>query len=640
MTEWKLRGAMFRGRETSFKGSRFEGDRLSFKCTNFCDADYHTVNFTGIAFECQTMDFAGMEFDCKTINFSDSTFSGDYTVFRRATFAAGNIWFSRTKFISTCETYFYRARFIGNDISFYHTEFTGKWTDFRSTKFDGNARVNFNGASLTAERTSFNNAALGTAEFRGVTLLNAADFAGADMSQTKHLAAMKRVSSGRMASVLPLDFKNSFEDPRQFETGWIQRKRVADARFKCGVLEDAVFAARVARKPLPPCIQKNLELAVKDFREALEEEKKMDADMWPAEELPADPDVLDKIDPSDTATLNAMVTAYRKELMAWAVWSNSEGNTPDLADDVIHLGPREVSEDDTVTSPSADWVAERPERVATLEASIETLQRRRSSHGERRRCCGRVRARRVTPTQTADAVKQKTTRDLKAAVRDGTAHVDLNRVTVDRGTAVLFWLVALGRGGTVLHRENLLAQKRQIELAVALLEAVRGCTITKDTLTDHLMDWGDLRALENLLLQLDQQRGGVRANGMVLKVIELVLHPHSVAPPDSADLNEVVWGTPMKGLAAMEVFEPAFRTNDPPRGILSAVRTIGRRLRDPGFPSMMQRLAQEEGYLDVLLGVHDKVETAFSQVVLSALFGISTFLANLAFAASNLDENV
>jgi ABC-type molybdenum transport system ATPase subunit/photorepair protein PhrA len=55
---------------------------------------------------------------------------------------------------------------------------------------------------------------------------------------------------------------------------------------------------------------------------------------------------------------------------------------------------------------------------------------------------------------------------------------------------------------------------------------------------------------------------------------------------------------------------------------------------------MLERLAEEEGYVDEVLDVHTKVEATFSQLVLSALFGVSTFLANVVFAASHIDEKV
>lgn len=173
-----------------------------------------------------------------------------------------------------------------------------------------------------------------------------------------------------------------------------------------------------------------------------------------------------------------------------------------------------------------------------------------------------------------------------------------------------------------------------------LLEDLRSNTITVDTFEEHIKDWLDLRDFEHQLRTLDGLHDPVvRANGAVLKVIELLLHPYA-EPPANASLNEEVWGTPIRGLAAMEVLAPAFQSNVPPKGILNAIKTIGRRLRDPGFPSMLERLAEEDGYLDELLAVHVKVETVFSQLVLSGLFGVSTFVANVAFAASNVEDSV
>lgn len=83
----------------------------------------------------------------------------------------------------------------------------------------------------------------------------------------------------------------------------------------------------------------------------------------------------------------------------------------------------------------------------------------------------------------------------------------------------------------------------------------------------------------------------------------------------------------------------AFLQHKPPPGIITGIKIIGRRLRDPGFPSMLERLAEEEGYIDQLLEVHAKLVT-FSQLMLSALFGVATFLANVLFAATQVEDTV
>jgi hypothetical protein len=122
-----------------------------------------------------------------------------------------------------------------------------------------------------------------------------------------------------------------------------------------------------------------------------------------------------------------------------------------------------------------------------------------------------------------------------------------------RGRTKLSWSVAVGGGEACLSKANLLGQKRQLKYLAALLNAIRDTTITFDTFQDHLEDWVDLRAFEQKLWVLNEQSGStVQANGAALKVIELVLHPYS-EKPQIGTLNEDVWGTPIKGLATMEV---------------------------------------------------------------------------------------
>jgi hypothetical protein len=58
--------------------------------------------------------------------------------------------------------------------------------------------------------------------------------------------------------------------------------------------------------------------------------------------------------------------------------------------------------------------------------------------------------------------------------------------------------------------------------------------------------------------------------------------------------NPKVWGTPIRGLAAMDYLAPAFITYPAPKSIIVGVKQIGRMLRHKHFASMINRLDKEQ----------------------------------------------
>jgi hypothetical protein len=103
------------------------------------------------------------------------------------------------------------------------------------------------------------------------------DFTGADLSAAKGVEQVAQVGlvTGSMAAVVPFDFKNSFEDPSQFDPGFAPSPAVTRARTECDVLEDATFAEKLGRMEPDELVATQLSDAKGRFLEALTEEKVM-----------------------------------------------------------------------------------------------------------------------------------------------------------------------------------------------------------------------------------------------------------------------------------------------------------------------------------------------------------------------------
>jgi hypothetical protein len=164
-------------------------------------------------------------------------------------------------------------------------------------------------------------------------------------------------------------------------------------------------------------------------------------------------------------------------------------------------------------------------------------------------------------------------------------------------------------GAKYLQEANLSAQILQITRAKELLQKLRSASISEVNFNEHLMDWDELRLFEASLVKLnDDPSSDVTGNKAVLMVISIILHP----PPQdftgpciakhepcsvytgSDLLSKDVWGSPIRGLAAMDFLAPAFITYAAPSSILIGVKTIGRMFRHERFASTIKRLDEEQ----------------------------------------------
>jgi hypothetical protein len=175
-----------------------------------------------------------------------------------------------------------------------------------------------------------------------------------------------------------------------------------------------------------------------------------------------------------------------------------------------------------------------------------------------------------------------------------------------------------------LQEANLSAQIIQITRAQSIFKELRGASISASNFDEHLMDWDELRLFEASLVELNEDPSSdVTGNKAVLMVISMILHPpcsgcippecececacvcvcvtrsggeESSGPQDPlAELfNPKVWGTPIRGLAAMDYLAPAFITYPAPYSIIVGVKQIGRMLRHKHFASMINRLDKEQ----------------------------------------------
>lgn len=422
----------------------------------------------------------------------------------------------------------------------------------------------------------------------------------ADMSNAFALERVESLGSGTLAAPLPFDQFESFDDLRLYEVGYVAHPTILDARAKCMLLERARVARVTAIKGEQSKGHTN-EGALRVVTDRLAECK---------------------------AEFTEAIAKDRKEARVTAA---------NQLDADIDSATREIS--------ALEAVGGGEEVIRALQFAKSDLQKLRSEQhtsksSSGRYCCGLVtRSARVAASTVADDMAHRSEEAARELGGDaGSAGIDAIKALAGTGNLKLFWTISLGLGRGHLIKANLLAQKRQLSRVGELLSALRDTTVTVENYQEHIKLWMDLRYLEQSLRELD--RGGdIAANAAVLTAIELVLHPHSEAT-GVLGLNENVWGTPLRGIAAITFLEPWFRSHPPSQGLLLGIKTIGRRLHDPGFPAIVDRLEKEEAYIDALLDVHARVANAFSHLVLSSLFGVATFLANVAFAASDIEETV
>eukprot|EP00912_Choanoflagellata_sp_UC4_P000472 UC4_evm10s293 len=145
---------------------------------------------------------------------------------------------------------------------------------------------------------------------------------------------------------------------------------------------------------------------------------------------------------------------------------------------------------------------------------------------------------------------------------------------------------------------------------------IRGTTITAfGKMSQHLADFEDLLDVEQTLLDQNMSKDAMtRGNPVLLRVLEIILHPHI---PDDGGIKG--WETPVKCLQTLSSLEHCLKAHGAPKSLLTATEHISRMLRHPAYQSMRDRLDDELKYIDKLLIVHEKAESALSSLFLSFL---------------------
>eukprot|EP00912_Choanoflagellata_sp_UC4_P002476 UC4_evm5s1566 len=188
-----------------------------------------------------------------------------------------------------------------------------------------------------------------------------------------------------------------------------------------------------------------------------------------------------------------------------------------------------------------------------------------------------------------------------------------------------------------LSKENVMEQKHLIERVWELFKQASSMTVSKETVHEYYNIFENLFNIEEQILYYNETtNSSMRGNYVLIAALEILLHPHQ-RDLENEDNNESAkgyfpelgpWSSPSLAFQHIGPFMDALQ-NGLSGGSVSSVQSMGKMTWHPCYPSVIERLRSEVLYLDKLLAVHTRVESAFGDLLLSALIGLFSLIASI-----------